>query len=1004
MNNWLKAGLFIVCWPCLAQEPIVVIAEGEAFVSISDPASASHDTLYNNKGWVLTPQDQSYASHTYGGMWVTHGALLGAPADSEGAIAEQIVSIPATGDFRVWSKYQAPPYFNYLHRIEIEQAGQVLYSETYGRPGTPRLWSFAQSSDDLWLYWGVDHDAAEAPDKSVQLQQGRAIIRLITEKNPSPAGKRMVDFIVLTTNQNSNYIGREPYSVATPFANEALAATRLYMRFKNSSDQPAQLKVKTRQHFQPNYRGSTKTYPDQAVAPGAWSEWVNVGPDLRLVHNEAMTPELQGADTIEIEFARDEDGKQLIAAINVAKADKIYIPIDIVWNHNSRITTTRELGTNLTALANTWPKANNGKKPRKFPFYGVFKGTDWSLELKDALGFNTLLPDKFDHIKIDGYFQHARNGAAIRKLASEVDVRKQRIVSFGDEIRFSPLDLKVTSNQTLKPLFANWLKSRGVSEEELGMPLSDAHLRDALGNARLNWYATLFWEEYAFDHYKTLTQIAKKEFGKRVLTGANFSPHLPPQYYGSIGQWVDAFRHDAMSMYWSEDYIFSVPEPPQILSWHFAMMRAAVRYNKQPIHYYVMPHAPGQPSEELRRAMVFAVGNGASSLDSFWVGPQEEFTENYIAWQYRDSFKAIHDTIYQTAEVERMVLGGKRRGTRVAIVLSKATQINEDKLIFNKQQDPFTRNSANADQGFNHNRLKQVMCRKEQQALYLALRRAQYDVDLITEDDIYARDALANYAVVYFAGEWIDTQIIKPLKDWVKAGGTLYASAGLGHMNQFGEQENGMLEILGLRRSQLTKKLYNVRPLLELPLAETLDTISFGNHRVEMIGWHQPLNVESAQSIGQWSDGSTAVTRNQLGKGQAIAVGGLPGLSWQKTGLRPLPFARGGSLNLYHPDGFEAGATALATLGLHGSMIERSVITNNPSVEASIIDYKQKSVLTLVPWTNRPANDLSVQIAMRRKPRKIYSVSTATDIPFTWAGGIATLEFDLSGPDFIVIK
>ena len=65
-------------------------------------------------------------------------------------------------------------------------------------------------------------------------------------------------------------------------------------------------------------------------------------------------------------------------------------------------------------------------------------------------------------------------------------------------------------------------------------------------------------------------------------------------------------------MYWSEDYVFSVPEPPQIESWHFAMMHAAVRYNGQPIHYYVMPHAPGQPAEILRRCMIYAAGNGAA--------------------------------------------------------------------------------------------------------------------------------------------------------------------------------------------------------------------------------------------------------------------------------------------------------------------------------------------------------------------------------------------------------
>src|SRR5437763_1187689 len=85
----------------------VIIAEGERF------------TPQDDKGWKLTHQNDTYGSHTYGGMWMTHGACLGAPAGSVGSVATQTVQIPAAGKYRVWSKYQAPPYFNYLHRLEV---------------------------------------------------------------------------------------------------------------------------------------------------------------------------------------------------------------------------------------------------------------------------------------------------------------------------------------------------------------------------------------------------------------------------------------------------------------------------------------------------------------------------------------------------------------------------------------------------------------------------------------------------------------------------------------------------------------------------------------------------------------------------------------------------------------------------------------------------------------------------------------------------------------------
>ena len=171
-------------------------------------------------------------------MWLSQGGCLGASEDSKGAIAKQIVSIPVAGSYRVWSKYQAPPYFNYLHKIEVYQNNKKLYEHVYGKKGTDRLWSFSGVSDELWWFWGIDHDAAEAPKTMVQLAPGPAEIRLTTVENPAPAGKRFVDFIILTTEPNDTYQGFKPYSVGSPFTNEALANSKFYIRFRNTSSKP----------------------------------------------------------------------------------------------------------------------------------------------------------------------------------------------------------------------------------------------------------------------------------------------------------------------------------------------------------------------------------------------------------------------------------------------------------------------------------------------------------------------------------------------------------------------------------------------------------------------------------------------------------------------------------------------------------------------------------------------------------------------------------------------
>ena len=93
--------------------------------------------------------------------------------------------------------------------------------------------------------------------------------------------------------------------------------------------------------------------------------------------------------------------------------------------------------------------------------------------------------------------------------------------------------------------FRAWLKNKKLTRTELKIDPSQATLD---GNPRLSWYARQFGAEQRFAHYRNLTAVAKSAFGPQVLTGANFSPHHDVMYYGDHLQWIDAFKHRAMSI------------------------------------------------------------------------------------------------------------------------------------------------------------------------------------------------------------------------------------------------------------------------------------------------------------------------------------------------------------------------------------------------------------------------------------------------------------------------
>ncbi|WP_145053909.1 type 1 glutamine amidotransferase family protein [Lignipirellula cremea] len=1015
--SYVCLSLF-ACLPLAAQEPapapVVVVAEGERF----QPAAGE-------AGWQVMHQDQSYATQNFGAMWVTHGGLVGAPAASKEAVAVQKVTIPANGSYRVWSKYQSPPYYNFVHRVEVWQGNRKVFSHDYGKVDALRMYSFCGASTynlppqkQLWFPWGVDHDAAEAPKNAAQLKAGPAEIRLITVDNPEPAGDRYVDFVLLTSSTEDTCIGWEKHGQAkSPFIYEAIRSTPLYFRFKNTARTPVKAKLFTHfGHFTWHCAPKHGLVPEAAVSPGAWSPWVNINQVVELLTDEGLqvtlvdgeldskaartTPAAVGGSVlVPVQVALDSAGRQVLGELDVPNGETIHFPIDITWNKEKTLRLSRDIAADLIAQSKTeWRKAFP-TKPKLIPFYGGFDrgGQPWALALKDALGYNTQLPAPYQTLKVDGYHQHLRNEQAIKDYAAQLGAQKGsfRVCSFGDEITIG--GVKLDDPQYLEP-FRAWLQKHRLTREDLGV---DPRQATPGGNARLQWYGRLFGAEQRFEKYRQLTAVAKQAFGPQVLTGANFSPHHGVMYYGDQLQWIDAFKHQAMSMFWAEDYLFFVPELPQTISFMFARMRSATKYHNLPIHMYIMPHSPGQPADYFRRNSLLAIGAGAKHIDHFWVGPQENYSENYVSWQYPEMFQAIFESTYDTAAVESLLDGAQPRRARVAVVTGKATALNEDHAAVNTAADRFLRMSHLAGKPV------QNICRKDQQLIYLALRQAQYQVDLITEDDIVESKNLDQYRAIYFAGEWVNDKAVPRLEKWVTDGGVLYASTGLGHLNQYNEPEQSLLNLLGVKAGAPKKNLYHHRPLLELPLADAITESHPDDLPLQAIAFQQGMQPTSPETrvLVRWKDGSAAVTERPLGRGKAYAVGSAMGAAFWKTALRPVPWARGGEVNLYNPTDFDPAAWKIMNLGVEAAFLDREATSSVTGVESLLLDNKQGTLLTLVNWTNNdelPALNMEVKSAFA--PREVFSIRHQKPLDFTYERGKVRFQTDLPEADFIMLK
>jgi hypothetical protein len=360
---------------------------------------------------------------------------------------------------------------------------------------------------------------------------------------------------------------------------------------------------------------------------------------------------------------------------------------------------------------------------------------------------------------------------------------------------------------------------------------------------------------------------------------------------------------------------------------------------------------------------------------------------------YRVLFEAIHDT----AAVEPFLIDAKRRKAKVALVLSQATDYHESRLQRKKGDDPFFARCKNAPAT-----IEQTLCRKEQQYLYLALREAGHDVDLLTEDDVIA-GRLAGYESCIFAGEWVQRRAVKALDDWVTAGGTLFACGGLGHRNEFDEADPAMLALLGLKSAATTKALIAPRTLLELPLAEPIGQIVAGDAGVPFFGLRQNLEPGTATVLHRWKEGQAAVTRQKHGKGSAVAVGGLPGMAWIRSGLKPIPYARGGRGTFYFPDGYDPRAQDLALLGIkdgHGTFSASA----GTGVETLVLDSKAGTLVTLVNWRDTPAKDREVRVRVPFAPKVVRDITTGKELKATYSDGVATFRLDVADATFVTLS
>lgn len=758
---------------------------------------------------------------------------------------------------------------------------------------------------------------------------------------------------------------------------------------------------------------------DEFLQPGERSGWVPLGQVLDALNNCTWSPKAIGKAKdqelhLKLEFAIP-DGKGGLKIVKEktlrGQTETFEMPGNSAPNPGlvkvlqerfwlPVIRTQKEALNWLIEEVGKFPK--KGSVPKRFLLYGVmgFGGLNnqWpeAQQLALLLGDNTAVHQEGKKRQLVAHWPDP-SMAAIRKKEAELKEKFDdiRIVSYGDETHLPALP--VTDEE-----FAAWLKARGVRYDGPIKIVQRKSAAEAEAARRhpLFYYSQLCMKEKGGRHYAAGTAYYAS---KGILTGANYSPHS--NYLINEMDYVRPFKMKAMTMPWSEDYVWQIPEfSIQATGYLTSGLRAGAKYHNLPIHMYIMPHSPGNTPRDFRLSFYTAVAHGAKMINYFCATPMAvAATENYIATDDLAMFKQVHACSHEAGIFEDYVLDGKVRPARVGLLLSPV--------------DDVLTGSTNSTFAMHNN---------ERKAIYYALRHSQVPVDFVTEDDLI--EGLADkYQVIYVTQQWLHSKALAALQKWVEKGGTVAALCGGGFFNEFNQPNPAANSFYGVKHQQIATDPNLVRNYLveenkpfltkqDLPVYIPIDKVKWTRGEtsvaeVPVIVWKQALQVGDGKLLGTFADGSPAVVEKVHGKGRAILFGFLPGPAYLKSGLPIRPADRGSTdaaFAHFLPTDLDCKLRHALTADFLPRDFVKPVQCSEPLVETTCIDTlaqngkPRRLAVPLLNFTGRPLAALTVQISAAAAIKSVRSVERGS-LPFQSKEGSVIITLPLETADMLLL-
>jgi hypothetical protein len=973
--------------PVRAESETTVICEAEEF-RMAGP------------GWQAQNWGSNYYAATLANTFLSRKAYLGAPEQCERAVATIAVEVPKAGRYLALVRFEAAYRFQTQFKLRIEQGGKIKLDRLYGSRDGVKIWAFREQlkKEHGWPWGAVENVVWEGHDAAVDLDAGPARLELLADRQPEPAARRNVDLVMLTSDaaQVQTRIEKENY---LPLDGMLTQAGDVFLKLHNSTGGAAvTLTVPNGTEHSPYWVHLRDWKPKSLAAePGQSTEWIEVGGQLDSLNDGQWLLAAAGKGPLNfaLEFGvKTADGK----IDSIARFDNLSGNVTLAYDANTRYSRRIRLADDVLYDLVNYLKAQpvHGTLPKRTLVYGyTFTESPGNARYNAAIdefvrliGATALVVGSRNEIPGDGPLVRGYTDLRdvptdkleerCQKLQAEGRADKIAVVSLGDEIGLEAPQAKDNA------AFHEWLKGRQLKPsdivpsaagwEQVSFSISE---ETAKTNPRLYYYSQLYRYRHGVASLKRRTDILRRHLPHAGI-GANFSPHAGTPYLGETHQWISLFREDGMTMPWGEDYIWQVPVGTQQMNFlQLDMFRAGIRGKPgAKIHFYVMPHWPGNTPASWRRQFYGALAHGVKVLNLFEFRPvQAAYTENYV--NLPEMYQEVRRAVHELGGFEDIIQHGQVRPAPAALWFSEAADVWHD------SRPPLAAGTR---------------------TLYIALRHQQLPLDCVVEGD-----ELKDYRVLFLTDQHVSQAASRSIAQWVAAGGQLFATAGAGMLDEFNQPNAVLRELLGADQQALEHDFGEPIRLekQDLPFARPMDTVTFkptgSPATMPVFGVRSRIAAKTADVLGTFQDNSPAITARTVGQGRAVCCAFLPGLTYFKPAipLRPADRATSDdSMAHFIPTQFDPNVSALLR---SVATIEPSVTCSVPLVETTVIEATQGIVIPLINWSGRPLNELTVSVHI---PVPTQSVTLASGKPVRHAlrGNETLFNFDLDVADALVLR